>query len=227
MLIPQRLHPAYSVAATDTFEGQRRPIFKCQCRSVRFFDLSQQVLRCANRTLSNNRTGLLRDCEPVAHRICDAFTIQNDRAGAADDVSHLYLLPWGKPDATGLFPTPPASPAASRNSSTSQLRRYTSGSSILPLEVRAIQNILMPLERLHDGRPGGNDKRNKQNATDQHVFNPLNHCIEDCAATVVNGFWVSGSNVIILGRCDIFAARRADAATYVGKTGRLGGCTQT
>ena len=71
-----------------------------------------------------------------------------------------------------------------------------------------MQNILIPLERLYDGRPGGNDKSNKHNCTDHHVFNPPKKCLEDCAATVVNGYWISGSNVIILGRCDIFAARR-------------------
>jgi hypothetical protein len=35
-----------------------------------------------------------------------------------------------------------------------------------------VQNVLMPLERLYDGGPCGNDKSNKQNCTDHHVFNP-------------------------------------------------------
>src|SRR3954452_16578225 len=82
-----------------------------------------------------------------------------------------------------------------------------SGCSILTLEVWAVQNILVRLERLYDGCPGGNEKSNKHNCTDHHIFNPPKKCIEDCSATVVNGFWISGSNVIILGSCDIFAAR--------------------
>src|SRR4051794_18899360 len=79
--------------------------------------------------------------------------------------------------------------------------------SILRPEVWAVKNILTPLERLYDGRPGGNDKNNKHNCTDHHVFNPPRKCIGDCAATVVNRYSISGSNVIILGRCDIFAAQ--------------------
>src|SRR3954454_15233947 len=63
----------------------------------------------------------------------------------------------------------------------------------------------MPLERLHHGGPSDNCQSNKQNSTDHHVFNPPKKCIEDCAATVVNGYRISGSNLIILGRCDIFA----------------------
>jgi hypothetical protein len=73
-----------------------------------------------------------------------------------------------------------------------------------------VQNVLMPLEPLYDGGPSGNDKCNKQNCTDHHVFNPQRKCIEDCAATVVNGFWISAPSVIILGtlRHFCFAAGR-------------------
>jgi len=68
----------------------------------------------------------------------------------------------------------------------------------------------MPLERLHDGHPGGYDKCNKQTLPITMSSILRKKCIEDCSATVVNGFWISGSNVIILGRCDIFAARHSE-----------------
>src|SRR5438067_5575865 len=57
----------------------------------------------------------------------------------------------------------------------------------------------MPLERFHDGGPSGDDERNKQNCTDEHVFNPFENCIEDCAATVVNRMWIFGPKRSFLG----------------------------
>ena len=94
-------------------------------------------------------------------------------------------------------------------------------SSIIPLEVRAVQNVLMPLERLYDGGPCGNDKSNKQNCTDHHVFNPSEGMHKGlCRYSLVNGIWISGRSDMILRGCDIFAARKAEAT---GKVYRLPG----
>src|SRR4051812_8391493 len=101
----------------------------------------------------------------------------------------LCLLRRGKPDVTGLFPTRPPPrqliefhheqpmPGASCQDferirgrcwcCKSDPPGVSSASSIVRLEVWAIQNVLMPLERLYDGRPGGNDKSNKHNCTDE------------------------------------------------------------
>src|SRR3954471_5197109 len=44
--------------------------------------------------------------------------------------------------------------------------------SIDPLEVRAVQNVLMPLVGFHDAGPSGHDETEKQKRSDDHVFNP-------------------------------------------------------
>jgi hypothetical protein len=52
--------------------------------------------------------------------------------------------------------------------------------SIDPLEVRSVQNVLMPLIGFHDGNPSGYDKRDKQNGGNNHLsILPDKHCIED------------------------------------------------
>ena len=62
-----------------------------------------------------------------------------------------------------------------------------------------MQDVLMPLEGFHDGGPCGDDESNKQNCTDDHVFDPFENCLEDCAATVVNGIWIFGPMRSLLG----------------------------
>ena len=63
--------------------------------------------------------------------------------------------------------------------------------SIDPLQVRAVQNVLMPLVGFHDGSPDDDDESDKQNRFDDHVFNPSAiRPIEDRPATVVNKIWV-------------------------------------
>src|SRR3954454_22033762 len=44
--------------------------------------------------------------------------------------------------------------------------------SIDPLEVRAVQNVLMPLVGFHDAGSSGDDESKKQKRSDDHVFNP-------------------------------------------------------
>ena len=44
--------------------------------------------------------------------------------------------------------------------------------SIDPLEVRAVQNVLMPLVGFHDARASNDDETEKQKRGDDHVFNP-------------------------------------------------------
>ena len=44
--------------------------------------------------------------------------------------------------------------------------------SIDPLAVRAVQNVLMPLVGFHDAGSRGDDAREKQKRSDDHVFNP-------------------------------------------------------
>ena len=45
--------------------------------------------------------------------------------------------------------------------------------SIDPLEVRAVQNVLMPLVGFHDAGSSGDDESEKQKRSDDHVFNPF------------------------------------------------------
>jgi len=44
--------------------------------------------------------------------------------------------------------------------------------SIDPLEVRAVENVLMPLVGFHHAGPSSDDKTEKYNCSDDHVFNP-------------------------------------------------------
>jgi hypothetical protein len=44
--------------------------------------------------------------------------------------------------------------------------------SIDPLEVRAVQNVLMTLVGLHDAGPSGHDETEKRKRSDDHVLNP-------------------------------------------------------
>src|SRR5947209_3802213 len=53
----QRLHPAYPIPATRTFQRKGRPIFRCQRRSLGLFDLPQQVLGCSDSTLITSLPG--------------------------------------------------------------------------------------------------------------------------------------------------------------------------
>ena len=45
--------------------------------------------------------------------------------------------------------------------------------SIDPLQVRAVQNVLMPLVGFHDAGSRGDDESEKQKRSDDHVFNPF------------------------------------------------------
>ena len=45
--------------------------------------------------------------------------------------------------------------------------------SIARLNVRAVQNVVVPLVGFHDGGPDDDDERGKQNRFDDHVFNPF------------------------------------------------------
>src|ERR1700676_3908378 len=78
--------------------------------------------------------------------------------------------------------------------------------SIDPLQVRAVQNVLVPLVGFHDGSPDDDGQSNKQNRFDDHVFNTFRPSIEDRPATVVNKIPGSTLSDSINGRCDIFAA---------------------
>ena len=44
--------------------------------------------------------------------------------------------------------------------------------SIDPLQVPAVQNVLMLLVGFHDDSPSGDDESDKQNRFDDHVLNP-------------------------------------------------------
>jgi hypothetical protein len=57
----------------------------------------------------------------------------------------------------------------------------------------------MPLVGFDNDRASREDKADKQNCTDDHVFNPPKNLIEDCAATVVNRMRVPCRNDIIAG----------------------------
>jgi hypothetical protein len=81
--------------------------------------------------------------------------------------------------------------------------RRIMASSIDPLEVRAVQNVLMPLEGFYDGGPSGDDKSDKQNCSDDHFFNPSEEMHRGlCGHT---GEWNFDLGLIVR-RCDIFAA---------------------
>ena len=67
-----------TVPATQAFQSKRRSIFRGEGRSLGFFDLPQQVLRPADRTLRDNFAGFVRDREPVEHHILDAVAVQNE-----------------------------------------------------------------------------------------------------------------------------------------------------
>jgi hypothetical protein len=45
--------------------------------------------------------------------------------------------------------------------------------SIARLYVWAVQNVMAPLVRFHDGGPHDDDERDKQKRFDDHVFNPF------------------------------------------------------
>ena len=45
--------------------------------------------------------------------------------------------------------------------------------SIARLNVRAVQNVMVPLVGFHNGSSDDDDERGKQNRFDDHVFNPF------------------------------------------------------
>jgi hypothetical protein len=79
--------------------------------------------------------------------------------------------------------------------------------SIVLLEVRAIENLLMPLERLYDGYPSSNYKSNKQNCTNHHVFDPSEEIHRRLCSHSDQPNLDFRPPGVILRRCDIFAAR--------------------
>jgi hypothetical protein len=93
-----------------------------------------------------------------------------------------------------------------RNPKAKLMAIITASVPIDPLQVRAVQNVLVPLVGFHDGSPDDDGESDKQNRFDDHVFNTFRPSIEDRPATVVNKIGASTRSDTINGRCDILVA---------------------
>jgi hypothetical protein len=73
-----------------------------------------------------------------------------------------------------------------RNPRAKLMAIITASVAIDPLQVRAVQNVLVPLVGFHEGSPDDDGESDKQNRFDDHLFNTFRPSIEDRPATVVN-----------------------------------------